>query len=143
MDNGEEIPGLNDSWSFLGAKAMEWVIGFTMMLISTELINKIAVRAMPVLVGILFITTFTIAGIRRKFPDEERGVRNYFMTLCGFAPPGIPRPAKLQPRWSGFPFRRRSKPVEFYELGLDDVFRGAGKKIKAEGVNERGFETIK
>jgi len=122
MDNGEEIPGLNEDWQFAGAKLFEWMAGFIMLMVAAETLVEHAGRSMPLLVSIMVATTFGMAAIRRSFPDEERGVRNLVMLSCGFSPPGIPRPAKIQPLWSGSPMREIGEDTIFMQLKLDEIF---------------------
>ena len=122
MDNGEEIPGLNEDWTFGGAKLFEWIAGFMMMLIAAEVVVDNAGRSMPLLVVIMVITTSGLASLRRSFPDEERGVRNLAMVTCGFSPPGLPTPAALQPLWSGAPLQELNGTTHFMQLGLHEVF---------------------
>ncbi|MCO6432479.1 MAG: hypothetical protein J5J00_16620 [Deltaproteobacteria bacterium] len=122
MDNGEEIPGLNEDWTFAGAKLFEWLAGFMMMLISAEVLVDNPGRSMPLLVGVMVITTTSLASLRRAFPDEERGVRNMVMVACGFPPPGIPKPASIQPLWSGAPLRNLDEKCHFNQLGLGEIF---------------------
>ena len=121
MDNGEVIPGLNEEWTLGGAKLFEWVAGFMMFIIASELFFTNTGRAMPQLMTIWVCTTFGLAGMRRAFPDEERGVRNAALTALGISPPGIPSPAALQPYWSGAPMREMDKEKLFRELQLDIV----------------------
>lgn len=122
MDSGEEIPGLNEDWTFAGAKLFEWVAGFMALLIASELFVVNAGQSMPLLVAVMVMTTFGLASLRRGFPDEERGVRNLIMLNLGFPPPGVPTPSKLQPLWSGSPLREFDEKSQFKELGLDQVF---------------------
>ncbi len=123
MDNGEEIPGLNEDWMFAGAKLFEWMAGFMSMLIASELFVGNASRSMPILVMVMVGTTFGLASVRRNFPDEERGVRNLVMVSLGFEPPGIPKPADIQPVWSASPIRELDEKTNFMELGLDEIFQ--------------------
>lgn len=122
MDNGEEIPGLNEDWMFAGAKLFEWIAGFMALLITSELFVSNASRSMPLLVMVMVGTTFGLASVRRSFPDEERGVRNLVMITLGFEPPGIPKPAQIQPLWSGSPVRAMSQKSNFAQLGLEEIF---------------------
>lgn len=123
MDNGEEIPGLNEDWNFLGAKAMEWLAGFGMFIVVSELFFKGNLgEGVPFLLATWVLTTVTLANIRRRFPDEERGVANLFLLSLGFAPPSLPTPAVLQDRWSGLPVRSLDEHKEFVQLGLHDIF---------------------
>jgi hypothetical protein len=121
VDNGEVIPGLNEEWTLGGAKLFEWIAGFMMFIIASELFFTNTGRAMPQLMMIWMATTFGLAALRRTVPDEERGVRNKVMTALGIAPPGIPAPASLQPYWSGAPMRHMKKDSLFVELQLDVV----------------------
>lgn len=122
MDDGYVIPGLNESWTLGGAKLMEWCAGFMMFIICAELLFENYGRAMPQLMLIWVGTTFTLAAIRRKFPDEERGVRNLALSSVGIEPPGIPAPALLQPYWSGAPMRAIKESSEYLSLNLDELF---------------------
>lgn len=122
MDNGEEIPGLNESWTFGGAKAAEWMAGFVCMIIFNEFMGTHAARAMPLLLVVMVGSTFILAGIRSRFPDEERGVRNLVMVTLGFAPPGIPTPSALQPVWSGCPVRDLEETSMYKQLDLGELF---------------------
>jgi hypothetical protein len=120
MDDGHVIPALNEDWSFAGAKLMEWMAGVTTAFMASTAFEKPA-HFMPLLVIIMIGTTLLLAQLRKRFPDEERGVRNLFMTACGFAPPGIPAPAKLQPRWSGGRIYSLNNSCLFVQLELDNV----------------------
>ena len=120
MDDGHVIPALNEDWTFAGAKLMEWMAGVTTAFLASTAFEKPA-HYMPLLVIIMIGTTLTLSQLRRKFPDEERGVRNLFMTSCGFAPPGIPTPAKLQPRWSGRRIHCLNNRCLYIQLDLDLV----------------------
>jgi hypothetical protein len=121
VDNGEVIPGLNEEWTLGGAKLFEWIAGFMMFIIASELFFTNTGRAMPQLMAIWVCTTFGLAAGRRMFPDEERGVRNAALTALGISPPGIPTPASLQPYWSGAPLRELDESSLFRELQLDLV----------------------
>lgn len=121
MDNGEVIPGLNEEWTLGGAKLFEWIAGFMMFIIASELFFTNTGRAMPQLMMIWVSTTFGLAALRRTVPDEERGVRNKVLTALGISPPGIPSPASLQPYWSGAPMREMDKEKAFIGLQLDVV----------------------
>jgi len=125
MDNGEVIPGLNEDWTLGGAKLSEWVGGFMTFIIASELFFTNVGRAMPQLMVIFIGTTFGLAGLRRAFPDEERGIRNAAMTAMGIPPPGIPIPASLQPYWSGAPMREMDETTEFRQLSLDLIFKSS------------------
>jgi len=123
MDSGEEIPGLGDSWTFLGAKPFEWIAGLPTFLIVSEFFFKgSSAKNMPILLICMIGTTITLATLRQRFPDEERGLLNLLAVKCGFPPPNIPTPADLQPIWSGAPIRKLPAEREFVQLGLDKVF---------------------
>jgi hypothetical protein len=124
MDNGEVIPGLNEEWSFAGCKLMEWMAGLMLSFIASSFFEKPA-HSMLLLVFIWIGTTLSLAAARRKFPDEERGVRNMCMAACGFAPPGIPAPSSLQPRWSGAPLRQLHRDSLYMQLHMDSVIEKA------------------
>ncbi len=125
MDSGDVIPCLNEDWTFAGCKLMEWMAGLTMALMVGASLHKPA-NAMPFLVLIMIGTTLVIAMMRKRFPDEERGVRNLCMVQLGFEPIGIPAPSKLQPVWSGAPVR---------ELGVTSLFR----QLELEKVINKGL----
>lgn len=142
MDNGEEIPGLNEEWNFLGASLPEWVAGVAMFFVSSEILfhGKFA-SGMPVLLAICVATTLALSSLRRSFPDETRGVRNYFLTLCGFEPPGIPTPATLQKSWSGGPITQLKPECEFNTLNLDMIFEYEDEdedELESFGVEGQG-----
>lgn len=120
MDDGSVIPGLNEEWTFAGAKLMEWMTGVTTAFLASCLIEKPA-TAMPLLVIIMIGTTLAMSSLRRRFPDEERGVMNLVMSSLGFQPIGIPAPARLQPRWSGGRISSLPKECLFVTLDLDTV----------------------
>ena len=122
MDNGEEIPGLNESWSFAGCKAGEWISGAVGMLMVSQLFQLNPARTMPLLILTLVVITLSLAMLRRQFPDEERGVRNFLMDKIGVAPPGIPPQAGVQPYWSGAPVRELAAKTWFRRLNLDEIF---------------------
>lgn len=120
MDDGHVIPALNEDWSFAGAKLMEWMAGLTTAFLCSNLFEKPA-HYMPLLVIIMIGTTLMLMTLRKRFPDEERGVMHLFMTTCGFAPPGIPAPSKIQPRWSGGRIAGMKSTCLYVQLGLDAV----------------------
>jgi len=120
MDDGHVIPCLNEDWSFAGAKLMEWMAGLTTAFLCSNMFEKPA-HYMPLLIIIMVGTTLCLASLRKKFPDEERGVMHLFMTVCGFAPPGIPAPARIQPHWSGRRLEALDQRTFFAQLGLDQV----------------------
>lgn len=136
MDNGEVIPALNEQWTFGGANATEWMSGFVMFLMSTEMFEKIS-RSMPMLLVIWLATTFGLSYARRAFPDEERGLRNFLMTIVGIAPQGLPPPAALVPVFSASPMRQMQLDKQYQVLKLDDVFeliKQAAEEKKRTGV---------
>lgn len=121
MDNGEVIPGLNDDWTFAGATIFEWLSGFVALVLASTFFNKPAQYG-PLLIGVMILTSLTLATNRRRYPDEVRGLRNSVMSKIGFDPPDIPTPASLQNYWSGAPLRNLEKETNFMQLGLDEVF---------------------
>ena len=121
MDNGEVLQGLEEDWQFMGANLFEWVVGF-IVFIMISLFGTSPTRAMPFMISGWIVTTITLAGLRRQYPDEQRGLRNSMMTACGFPPPGIPAPSSLQPVWSGCPVRELPPGSTFNKLGLDELF---------------------
>lgn len=122
MDSGEEIPGLNEDWTLLGAKLMEWVSGLVMCMVVSEIFMLKTTKVAPILVMVLLGTVFGLAALRRRYPDEERGIRNQAMVAMGLPPPGIPAPASIQPQWSGAPVRGQEERSYFEQLGLAQVF---------------------
>jgi hypothetical protein len=120
MDDGHVIPGLNEDWTFAGAKLMEWMAGVTAAFLCSMLFERPA-HFMPYLILVAIGSALLLASLRKKFPDQERGVRNLLMTACGFSPPGIPTPAKLQPRWSGGRISSPTSSCMYMQLGLDVV----------------------
>ena len=120
MDSGDVIPGLNEDWTFAGARPAEWMAGFMTSFLAANMVDKPA-QWMPVLVMIWIGTTLGLALLRKKFPDEERGVRNIAMVTFGFEPPGIPAPSKLQPLWSGAPIKAVKEDCLYAQLGLDEL----------------------
>ena len=129
IDNGHVIPGLNESWTLLGAKASEWMSGLVAFMLVYNLPDK-PLRYMPVLLGVFVATAVGMAALRRRFPDEEKGMRNYAAMMIGIQPPGIPAPAYMQPIWSGAPLRALPEESEFMQLGLTEVLE------KIRGDNE-------
>ena len=124
MDDGYVIPGLNEDWTLGGAKLFEWIAGLCMSLCFSEVFLTKMARQMPMLGAILLGTTFGLAALRRQFPDEERGVRNFCMVAMGICPPGLPAPSPLQPIWSGSPVRAMAPTSNYTALGLQEVFGG-------------------
>ncbi|MCB0353702.1 MAG: hypothetical protein KDD64_09265 [Bdellovibrionales bacterium] len=139
MDNGEVIPGLNEDWTFAGAKAMEWGSGVVMMMMTSELAGLSPAKAMPIMLSVLVGTTFGLAALRKMFPDEERGVANLLMTNLGICPPNIPAPAALQPLWSGTPMKELQEKKEFVDLGLLDVFPNNATLLQEEEEEEEYY----
>jgi hypothetical protein len=120
MDDGYVIPGLNENWTFGGAKPMEWAAGLVVMMIYVELFVTNMGKQMPFILMILVLVPMGLATLRKTYPDEEKGVANHTMSLLGIAPPLIPKPAMLQPNWSGLPIKTINPKKEFMELGLDE-----------------------
>ncbi len=121
FDDGEVLQGLEEEWTFMGANAMEWACGLVVFIMISLFADSPA-RAMPFMLAGWVLTTTTLAGMRRGFPDEERGVRNAICVACGFPPPGIPTPAALQPVWSPAPLRGLPESAKFNQFGLDEMF---------------------
>lgn len=122
MDDGYVIPGLNEDWTLGGAKLFEWIAGLCMSLVFSEIFLTKMARQMPMLGAILLGTTFGLAALRRSFPDEERGVRNFCMVAMGICPPNLPAPSSLQPIWSGSPIRALNEQSNYTALGLEQLF---------------------
>jgi len=135
MDNGEVIPGLNENWTFAGANAMEWMSGFVVFIMSTEMFDKIS-RSMPLLIIIWLATTFFLASMRRMFPDEERGLRNFLMVKVGLTPMNLPDPSELQPLWAGTPMHSLRQGAHFNTLDLDGMLAA---KIEVKQVDELAY----
>ena len=121
FDNGEVLQGLNETWTFMGANAVEWIAGLVVFMI-IHLFAESPGKAMPFMLAGWVMTTVTLASIRKMYPDEERGVRNAIMAACGFVPKGIPAPAGLQPIWSDAPIRQLDRECDFVRLGLETSF---------------------
>lgn len=123
MDDGEVIVGLDETWSLAGAKVSEWGSGFMVVIMGSEIVPRGHLSSfLPLLLIGWMVTTFGMATLRKRFPDEERGVRNAAMAAIGKTPPGIPAPASLQPIWSGAPIRSLDASKEYSTLKLDDVY---------------------
>jgi hypothetical protein len=129
MDDGHVIPALNEDWTFAGAKLMEWMAGLTTAFLASTAVEKPA-HWMPFLVLIMIGTTISLATLRKRFPDEERGVMNLLMSTCGFAPPGIPAPARVQPRWSGGRISAVNQNSLFMQLNMDELIQMAQEEPK-------------
>ena len=121
FDDGEVLQGLNETWTFMGANAMEWACGLVVFLM-ISLFAETPARAMPFMLMGWLVTTTALASLRRGFPDEQRGVRNALCTACGVDPPGIPTPSALQPVWSQCPIKVIGQSERFEDLGLDILF---------------------
>ncbi len=120
MDNGEVIGALNEDWNFAGANLPEWMSGFVVFLIASEMFDKIS-RSMPILLMMWIGTTFLLAAARKSFPDEERGLRNAVMVALGFIPIGLPAPSKFCPMWSGAPVKELGEDSHYQTLRLDEA----------------------
>lgn len=123
MDNGEEIQGLNEGWTFMGCKPMELMAGFMVLILEHELLfrNDVSI-GMPFMMASWVFTAAILRSVRLLVPDEERGIRNYAMVMMGFSPPGIPAPALIQDYWSGCPVRELDPECRYRELELDRLF---------------------
>lgn len=119
MDDGYVIPGLNENWTFAGAKPMEWASGLVAMILVNEFFISNMGRSMPILLMVLVLVPMTLATLRQSYPDEERGLRNHLMSIIGIAPPDIAPPSMIQPEWSGLPMRDMPQDKLFMQLGLD------------------------
>ena len=136
-DNGEVLQGLDEDWTFMGGNAMEWACGLVVFVLISLFADSPA-RAMPFMLLGWVLTTTTLAGMRRSFPDQERGVRNALCTACGFPPPGIPAPAVLQPLWSGSHLRELRAQTKFQRYGLDRMFPSFVRQYtEAESPNKQ------
>jgi hypothetical protein len=132
MDNGFVIPGLDQQWTLGGAKIMEWCAGFLMFIILSELSSTSPTRIMPYLMIIWLGTTFGLAALRKKFPDEERGVRNCIALAFGFSPLGVPTPAALQPFWSGAPVKDLRESCYFNQLKLAEIIGQSADDLRGK-----------
>ena len=130
FDSGEVLQGLSEEWSFLGANMMEWAAGLVVFITISLFANSPA-RAMPFMLAGWVTTTVSLATIRHMYPDQERGVRNALLTYCGFPPPGIPAPAKIQPIWSGAPVREVPQQSKFVKAKLDQMFPSFERDTKS------------
>ena len=123
MDNGDVLPDLDKPWTFVGATAMEWLIGFAMFVIVSAFAPDGRYGTMvPFMILGWISTTYTIASLRKIFPDQEKGMRNYFSTMAGIPPIGIPAPAILQPVWSATLVKDLPEKTEFMQIGLQHFF---------------------
>lgn len=130
MDDGYVLPGLNEEWTLAGAKLFEWIAGLCTALVFSEIFLSNIARSMPFVGLILLVTTFGLATLRRSFPDEEKGVRNFCLDALGICPPGIPAPASIQPIWSGAPLSNMAEQTNFIQLGLQELFVGSEEEIE-------------
>ena len=121
MDSGEVIPALNEGWTFFGANIFEWMTGVMASMIFMEVCTTTPGASMPFIIAIAVTVPYIVSGLRKLYPDEERGLRNSCMVTLGFAPPGIPRPSELQSIWSGCPIVGLEKEKEFMQLGIDEM----------------------
>jgi len=133
MDDGQVIPGLNENWTFGGAKPMEWVSGLCAAIIFQELFITNLGRSMPLVLMVLVAVPIGLATLRKTYPDEERGVRNYIMSLMGLTPPDIPKPAILQPIWSGAPVEKLRPRCIYLQLKLDEIFERKDEEEEGRG----------
>ena len=123
MDNGDVLPDLDKPVTFLGATVIEWGIGFAMFIIVSAFApDKQVGRMLPFMLIGSIMTTYTVASLRKIFPDQEKGMRNYFSALIGIPPIGIPAPAVLQPIWSATLVKELPKNTEFMQIGLQRLF---------------------
>lgn len=122
MDDGHVIPALNENWTFAGATPMEWASGLAAAIIFSELFVSNLGRSMPLILMVLISVPILLATLRKTYPDEERGLRNHLMSILGIAPPGIPKPAMLQPIWSGSPIADIREDSHYKRLALDSLF---------------------
>ena len=120
-DDGEVLQGLDETWTFMGANAMEWACGLVVFFLISLFADSPA-RAMPFMLLGWVLTTTSLAALRRSFPDQERGVRNALAVACGLNPPSIPAPSSLQPVWSGCPLKEVPRKCKLRQMGLDDAF---------------------
>ncbi len=138
-DDGQVLQGLQAKWTFLGATVLEWISGFSVFLLLSLFAKPGRMGLMiPFMVGGWVLTTVGLASIRSMFPDEERGVRNYLMTTCGFSPVDLPSPASIQPVWSAAPLRELPDNWKFTKLGLDETlpsFQNQLLEVDEDGEN--------
>jgi hypothetical protein len=138
MDNGEEIVGLNEDWTFLGANFAEWIGGFCACLIVGEVFFKGKINVgMPMMLISCIGTALFLSRVRKLFPDEHRGLRNSVMVGLGFTPPGIPKPAIFQRDWSGTPIHELDKDSLFRQIGLYEKFFYSKDQDLVDELNEQ------
>ena len=135
MDGGEVLQGLDEPWTFLRANMMEWTSGMLVFLMIGS-VGRTPAAQMPLMLVGWVVTTSTLSVIRNMFPDQERGVRNALMASCGFAPPGIPTPARLQHVWSGAPIRQLPALKKFNRIGFDQLFPSFQRQLTEIENNE-------
>lgn len=128
MDDGEVLPRLNEPWTFMGAKAMEWMVGVVVFLGIGAFASP--ATAMPFMLAGWFMTTMTLAKLREKYPDEEKGLRNAAMSSIGIAPPDIPAPSAIQPMWSNAPLKEVPNEWKLKEYGLDTLFPSFQRQLE-------------
>lgn len=128
MDDGEVLPRLNEPWTFMGAKAMEWMVGVVVFLSIGSFMSP--AKAMPFMLGGWLVTTMTLAKLRDKYPDEERGLRNALLTSLGIAPPDIPAPAAIQPVWSPCRVMELPEDCKFKQLELEALFPSFQRELE-------------
>lgn len=121
MDSGDVIVGLDEPWTFLGATLVEWMSGFVMFMIASQLFFTKITQGMPILLVIWIGTTLSMKYGRLAFPDGERGLRNALAVFFGVCPPGLPLPSEMQPIWSGAPLRELGKEAHFTVLNLNEI----------------------
>ncbi len=121
MDDGYVIPRLNEEWTFAGATVMEWCSGVVSAMMFHEIFTDGKANSVPLVVMIMMAVPVCLSTLRKTFPDEERGLRNYLMVCCGAMPPDLPPCSKFQPMWSGMPIRELNANREFVQLGLEEV----------------------
>jgi len=122
MDNGEVIPNLDKPWEFLMARLHEWLSGMIFALIVNEILFTNTANAMPLIVSIMILSTYSLAMARLKFADGTRGFVNWCTVQMGVPPIGIPLPSALQPVWSGAPVRKLNTLSLYIDLGFDEFF---------------------
>ncbi len=134
MDDGYVIPGLDEGWTFCGAKIIEWGYGFMTSMLFAECFlghDKMG-RYLPIVIIVLLVTTLGTASLRKLYPDEERGLRNHLLAILGLEPIDIPKPSHLQKLWSGAPVQELKPSCKYMKLGLNKIFEKEDKYQEAE-----------